>query len=79
MNTDPNAGGYENLNVSYPFTRQEFKVLERSRQLMTNKEIANLLSIEEVTVKTHRKNIMKKVGISGKIAMNRFIMTLKFN
>ena len=37
MNTDPNAGGYENLNISYPFTRQEFKVLEHSRQLMTNK------------------------------------------
>ena len=44
---------------------------------MTNQEIADLLNIEEVTVKTHRKNIMKKVGIRGKNAMNKFVMSFK--
>ena len=77
MNLNLDSGGLENSNAPCTFTRQEFKVLEYSHQLMTNKEIAKLLGIEEVTVKTHRKNIMKKVGISGKIAMNRFILSSK--
>lgn len=77
MNKSPNAGGREDSNTTYVFTRQEFKVLEYSRQLMSNQEIADKLNIAEVTVKSHRKNIMKKVGISGKAAMTRFVMTFK--
>ncbi len=56
------------------FTKQEYKILEYSRQFMTNQEIAVKLNISEVTVKSHRKNIMKKVGIQGKTAMNKFVM-----
>lgn len=77
MIINPTAGGLKDFNTSIIFTRQEFKVLEYSRQLMTNQEIADKLNIAEVTVKSHRKKIMKKVGISGKTAMNRFVMTFK--
>jgi hypothetical protein len=68
-----NAGGYENISISPEFTQQEFKILKLARELMSNQEIADHLCISEETVKTHRKNIMKKVGISGKKAMIRFL------
>lgn len=70
-----NAGGRENLNTSPEFTQQEFKILKLARELMSNQEIADQLGVCEETVKTHRKNIMKKVGISGKKAMTRFLMS----
>lgn len=73
----PKAGGCEEFNSPLIFTKSEYKIIECSRQLMTNQEMADLLGIALVTVKTHRKNIMKKVGINGKAAMIRFVMTFK--
>jgi two-component system, NarL family, response regulator NreC len=73
-----NAAGLEEFNSPLIFTKREYKILEYSRQLMTNQEIADKLSLAESTVKSHRKNIMKKAGIHGKTAMNKFIMSLKF-
>ena len=70
-----NAGGHENTNISPEFTQQEFRILKLARQLMSNQEIVDNLNISEETVKTHRKNIMKKVGISGKRAITKFLMS----
>ncbi len=70
-----NAGGRENTNVSPEFTQQEFRILKLARELMSNQEIADKLCVSEETVKSHRKNIMKKVGISGKKAMTKFLMS----
>lgn len=77
MNANPNAGGREEFNLPVIFTKREYEILYFSRQLKTNQEIANLLGIGETTVKSHRKNIMNKLEIKGKAAMNRFIMTFK--
>ncbi|MDZ7900738.1 MAG: helix-turn-helix transcriptional regulator [Arcicella sp.] len=77
MNVNLNAGGRKELNPPIIFTKQEHKVLGYSRQLMTNQEIADKLGVCELTVKSHRKNIMKKAGIKGKTAMTRFVMTFK--
>ena len=79
MNLIPNAGGREVKIVTPIFTRRQLEVIELSCQFLTNQEIADKLGIEEVTVKSHRKAIMIKLGIKGKCAMNKFIMTLKFN
>ncbi len=59
------------------FTRQEIKVLKLASDGHLNKEIADHLNIAEKTVKRHRQNCMRKLGIKGKQAMNRFLM--KFN
>jgi two-component system, NarL family, response regulator NreC len=72
-----NAGGLAEFNSPLIFTKQEYKILEYSRQLMTNQEIADKLNIALVTVKSHRKNIMKKIGIHGKTAMNKYVMEQK--
>ena len=79
MNLIPNTGGHQVKMFMPIFTRRQLEVIELSCQFLTNQEIANKLGIEEVTVKSHRKAIMIKLGIKGKCAMNKFIMALKFS
>ena len=67
-----NADGHE-----VEFTRQEIKVLKLASDGHLNKEIADHLKIAETTVKCHRQNCMRKLGIKGKQAMNRFLMKFK--
>ncbi len=67
-----NAGGGE-----IEFTRQEIKVLKLASKGYLNKEIADNLNIAEKTVKRHRQNCMRKLGIKGKQAMMRFLMKFK--
>lgn len=67
-----NDGGRE-----VEFTRQEIKVLNLASEGYLNKEIADNLNIAEKTVKRHRQNCMRKLGIKGKQAMMRFLMKFK--
>lgn len=67
-----NVGGRE-----IEFTRQEIKILKLASGGHLNKEIAESLGIAETTVKRHRQNCMRKLGIKGKQAMNRFLMKFK--
>ena len=67
-----NAGGRE-----IEFTRQEIKVLHLASKGLANKVIAGKLGNAETTVKRHRQNIMRKVGIVGKAAMTVYLMNLK--
>ncbi len=67
-----NAGGRE-----VEFTRQEIKVLKLASEGHLNKEIADNLKIAETTVKRHRQNCMKKLGIAGKQAMFVFLKKFK--
>lgn len=67
-----NVGGRE-----IEFTRQEIKILKLASDGHLNKEIAENLGIAETTVKRHRQNCMRKLGIKGKQAMNRFLMKFK--
>lgn len=55
-------------------TKQELIVLTLSRKLLSNKEIAQHLNVTESTIKSHRKSIMKKLGIEGKKQMNIFLI-----
>ncbi|MDZ7899729.1 MAG: helix-turn-helix transcriptional regulator [Arcicella sp.] len=59
------------------FTRREIEVLYLASEGYLNKKIADNLNIAETTVKRHRQNCMKKLGIKGKQAMNRFLMKFK--
>ena len=67
-----NAGGRE-----VEFTRREIKILNLASEGYLNKEIADNLNIAEKTVKRHRLNCMRKLGIKGKQAMIRFLMNFK--
>lgn len=44
------------------FTKREFEILKLISDGNSSKQIANHLKVTEATVKTHRKNILKKAG-----------------
>lgn len=46
-------------------TKRELEVLRLISQAMSNKEIARKLFISDQTVSVHRKNIMRKLGVSN--------------
>ncbi len=65
-----NQGGlcnsYEdNFLRKYNLTRREMEIMKLIGQALTNKEIAKELYISDQTVSVHRKNIMRKLGVSS--------------
>lgn len=55
-------------------TRREKEVLALVAQEMTSKEIADKLFISEETAKTHRKNLIKKLGVKGVAGLVKFAL-----
>jgi DNA-binding NarL/FixJ family response regulator len=53
-------------------TSREKEVLSYLVKMHSNKSIAEKLSISELTVKTHRKNLMKKFGSKNLISLVRY-------
>ena len=49
----------------YRLTRRELEVLKLITQALSNKEIAKSLYISDQTVSVHRKNIMRKLGVTN--------------
>jgi FixJ family two-component response regulator len=53
----------DRLSGSYRYlTRRERQVMAMVSSGMTNKVVANMLNLSEITVKVHRGNVMKKMG-----------------
>ena len=61
----PSTAVYSHISL----TSQELRIISMIRQGMTNDDIAEQLYIAPATVKTHRRNIRKKLGLAG--AKNR--------
>jgi DNA-binding NarL/FixJ family response regulator len=51
------------------FTPRELQVLDLLRAGQPNRDIANALGIDEVTVKAHIGRLMRKVGVNNRIAL----------
>lgn len=49
----------------FNLTRREMEVMKLVGQALSNKEIASELYISDQTVSVHRKNIMRKLGVSS--------------
>jgi DNA-binding NarL/FixJ family response regulator len=53
-------------DVEVPLTQRESEVLRQLAYGLTNKEIANALSISYETVKEHVQHILRKIGVSDR-------------
>lgn len=53
-------------------THREIQILQKLVNGNSNKEISNELNISESTVKTHRKNLMNKVGAYNLLTLVRY-------
>lgn len=49
----------------HSLTKRELEILQLITQALSNKEIAKTLFISDQTVSVHRKNIMRKLGVSN--------------
>lgn len=56
------------------FTLREIRIVNLAKEGLTNKEISKLLQIEVSTVKCHRRNIMKKLGLKGKSEFVKYLL-----
>jgi two-component system nitrate/nitrite response regulator NarL len=55
------------------FSIREIRVINLAKRCLTNKEIAEQLQIKVSTVKSHRRSVMRKLGLKGK---NEFVKYL---
>lgn len=53
-------------------TKRELEILQLITQDMTNVQMADHLNLSPTTVETHRRNLMKKLGISTAIGLMRW-------
>ncbi len=58
-------------------SRQERNILLLASEGYSNQEIGRQLFIAECTVKRHRQNIMRKLGLKGKVEMTKFLRHYK--
>jgi DNA-binding NarL/FixJ family response regulator len=73
---DPNAETIVNVTNDkfankIKLSSREVEILELLKQGFSNKIISEKLFISELTVKTHRKNIMQKMGVSNIVELIR--------
>ncbi|HKK77138.1 MAG TPA: response regulator transcription factor [Saprospiraceae bacterium] len=61
----------EKFVKKYYLTKREIQVLHLITQAKSNKQIAKELFISDQTVSVHRKNIMRKVGVSNTAGLIR--------
>jgi len=53
-------------------TPREIEILEHVAQGKTNKQVGSELGIAPSTVKTHRRNICRKLNLAGRYALIRW-------
>jgi len=65
------------LEALKKLTPREIDVLELVEKGLTNQEIAMQLHLSYETVKTHRKNICKKLSVKGRNGLIKWIWRAK--
>jgi two-component system nitrate/nitrite response regulator NarL len=61
-------------NTANILTKREKEILVLITQGLTDKEIAEKVFLSPLTVTTHRKNILSKLGLKNKVELTRFAM-----
>ena len=55
-----------------PLTPREQQIVKLIAESHTNRQIAEVLTISEKTVETHRANILEKLGMSDRVELTRY-------
>ncbi|WP_373523806.1 response regulator [Aquiflexum sp.] len=61
--TESGSGFYERLMMEYNLTKREVDIIQLILNQYESNEIAEKLFLSPLTVKTHRKNIFRKLGV----------------
>lgn len=63
VSTESGSGFYERLMMEYNLTKREVDIIQLILNQYESNEIAEKLFLSPLTVKTHRKNIFRKLGV----------------
>ncbi|MGZ3931714.1 MAG: response regulator [Bacteroidia bacterium] len=74
MNNFSSAAGSDPLSV---LTKREKEILIHIAEGFTDKEIAEKVFLSPLTITTHRKNILSKLGLKNKVELTRFAISNK--
>lgn len=69
-----NFSSSEKANPADSLTKREKEILALIAKGLTDKEIADKVFLSPLTVITHRKNILSKLGLKNKVEIARFAM-----
>ncbi|MDH3652585.1 MAG: LuxR C-terminal-related transcriptional regulator, partial [Saprospiraceae bacterium] len=72
-------GYMDHFSVKHHLTKREHEILQLITQAFSNKEIAQKLFISDQTVSVHRKNIMRKLGVSNTVSLVKAAQNLSIN
>ena len=61
----------------FHLTKRELEIIQLLKKQFTNQQMADSLYLSVFTVETHRKNVMKKLGIRNPASLMRFIIENK--
>lgn len=64
--------GTEEIGESIPITPREIEILKLIAQEFSNAEIAQKIIISPTTVETHRRNLMKKLGVNSALGLYKY-------
>ncbi|WP_435353909.1 response regulator transcription factor [Emticicia sp. SJ17W-69] len=77
---NPNTtNGKDNIAEHISLTPREIEVMQLVIQDLSNNEIAEKIFISPTTVETHRRNLMKKLGVSSALGLMRWAMKHGFD
>ncbi len=66
--------GTEEVSENIPITPREIEILKLIVQEFSNAEIAQKIFISPTTVETHRRNLMKKLGVNSALGLYKYAM-----
>lgn len=67
-----NTNGKEIISETVPLTKREVEVLRLIVEDLSNVEIGERLHVSSTTIETHRRNLMKKIGVSTAVGLMRW-------
>lgn len=74
-----NASGASQRKTTGPLSKRQIEILKMIALGKTNQEIADLLFIGKTTVETHRKNMIRILGLKGAGELLRYALESKYN
>ncbi|MBK8501947.1 MAG: response regulator transcription factor [Saprospiraceae bacterium] len=69
----------DSYSLMNDLTKREQQILELITQAFSNKEIARKLYISDQTVSVHRKNIMRKLGVTNTVSLVKAAQSLSIS
>lgn len=77
---DISCGFVTRLRTNNALSMREIRIALMVKDNLTNQEIADYLRITPETVRTHRRNIRRKLGINGtKSELNAYLRSLRYS